>query len=522
LSFFCHTNSYIHATVFFIACLFANAFAQNFPEKLAVYVSGASEASINKSLGNKLLVAMVQNSSYAEITDLGAFQDEIDKSGKSDMAQIFIAAKLYGADYVCAVNMIEAFGAYSLTARLIKISNLEIVKIGSADRSLKSLEDLTVVSNELARQLLPPGASPPPAPPAAVAPIVSSATPYAFIASGSSRIQAPATIDRVAVAQAATKKQCAKTYNINEILSNIKNGFPSQLKDCSSKLAKDMALSFIPGRKKPEPMSFMSECAVDGIRYEIPDGFPGADKIVGNVENFVQNILNSAFVGGKLDPKKLLSAVGSMNVGELLNDVKKLAAGNSCIVNEPVEDKEYESTYAESEAFESSVSFVNKSRVSFGIRTGFNFSHGFFNYYYDYYDDYDHTYNNITGMQVGFVIDFAARDWFHFQPGIMYIQKGMNDNQSDITAHYLEIPVLLSLKFSALRLNAGPYFGLCSVPNAGRDIFGNDFGFNIGLGFDIGMFYIGTFYDYGFTDMSRRDGFSFYNRTIGFNVGVNL
>jgi len=354
-------------------------FAQEAADRrLAVYVSGASDAGINKSLGNKLLVTMVRSGIYLEIGDPNSFQDEITKSGKGDLNSIIQVAKRYNGDYVCVVNMIEAFGAYSFSARLIKISGSQVVKTGLTDRSLKSLDDLTAVSNELARQLLPPSAaalvpSAVAAAPTAVAqpatqrqpqpqyqpqqqqqPAVNSNAPYAFLASGSfggtspqynaptaaspSPYSAPARnnmpVDRVAAAQAAAKKQCARTYNINEVLVNLKEDFPDLLKDCSTDLAQNMGLSFIPGRKKPEPKSFMQQCAVDGIRNEIPEGFPNADKIVGSVDNFVQGILNSALSGGAVDPKKLLSSVASMNIMDLLNDVKRQASG-PCVVNEP-------------------------------------------------------------------------------------------------------------------------------------------------------------------------------------------
>jgi len=69
----------------------------------------------------------------------------------------------------------------------------------------------------------------------------------------------------------------------------------------------------------------------------------------------------------------------------------------------------------------------------------------------------------------------------------------------------------------------GPYFGLCLSSDA--DVFndiGLDLGLSTGIGYDTGVFYIGAFYDYGFVNMSNRTGYSFYNRTLGFNVGINL
>jgi len=164
----------------------------------------------------------------------------------------------------------------------------------------------------------------------------------------------------------------------------------------------------------------------------------------------------------------------------------------------------------------------DESRVSFGIRAGFNLSHTYSEYNLPYYGSGSGDFGNIFGMQLGFVVDFAPSSRFHIQPGLMYVQKGMEDKRGETTAHYIELPLLLSLKLSAFRLNAGPYLGLCvSSSNA---IFGHDFDFGLstGIGFDIGMFYIGSFYDYGLTDMSNMPGYSFYNRTLGFNVGINL
>ena len=80
----------------------------------------------------------------------------------------------------------------------------------------------------------------------------------------------------------------------------------------------------------------------------------------------------------------------------------------------------------------------------------------------------------------------------------------------------------LSFKFAAFRLGAGPYFGFCVA--APYDYIDSeiDIGINAVLGFDIGMFYIGTFYDYGLINVSNRRNFDFYNRTLGFNLGINL
>jgi len=137
-----------------LSFLFANAFAQEESNKLVVYVYGASEAGVNKSLGSKLLSTLASSGKYAEITDPGTFQDNLAKGNITQIAQVAQAAKQNGAYYVCVVAMTEAFGVYSISARMIKAADSQILKTGSIDHALKSMNDLTAVSNELAKQLL--------------------------------------------------------------------------------------------------------------------------------------------------------------------------------------------------------------------------------------------------------------------------------------------------------------------------------------------------------------------------------
>jgi len=511
-----------------VALGLALCFAQETPERLAVYASGASDAGINKSISHKLLAAMVQNGTYMEIGDPTSFQNELAKSGKSDLASITQTAKRYGSDYVCVVNITEVFGTHSIVARLIKIAGSQVVKTSSTDRSLKSLEDLTMVSNELAVQLLSSVAAPhhpvevvAQTPPPALAISEQDTMPEAPpppplpLPPSLADVLAPTTVPAPVVAQ----KQCAKTYNINELLFKIKESFPKKLSDCSGTLAKDMLNPF---GKKLEPKSFMMQCPIEGIKKELPEDFPDVDKILASLTNFTQTLINSASAGGALDPKKLISAVAGMNVGELLSEIKKIST-DECVIDEPYALPTAPISVAVFQANSENRENDNGA-VSFGIRAGFNLSHTYAEYSnIGSYGSGKGNYGDIFGIQLGFVLNIAASDWFHIQPGFMYIQKG-REEKDNFTAHYLEFPLLLSLKSNIIpiRLNAGPYMGLCLSSKA--DIFdkGLDFGLNMGLGYDIDMFYIGVFYDYGFANMSDKKGYDFYNRTLGFNFGVNL
>jgi hypothetical protein len=513
------------------------------PPKIAAYAYGSGYAGIDKSFSDKLLIAMSRDSSYAEITNQESFYAGLAGNKNVDATQVSQAAKQHGADFVCAVSLTEASGVYSISANLIKTSDSKVIKTGLLNRPIKSFDDITTASNDLAKLILSPSVvSPPIAPPVAipallapppvlpppVAPTPVLPPPSATAAAPPVAAVAPTT------APAVAKKQCAKTYNINELVFKLKDGFPIQFKDCSSKLVKDMALDAMPGflkrssapTEKKDPKTFMRKCTIDGIKAELPAGFPDADKVIGMVDNYVQNILNSTTsADGGTDSKKLLLTVSTIaaSINSLLNNVKKLADDNECIVDEPYmlpAAPISQVSASDSDAKSSDDLNENKSTISFGFRAGFNFSH----LYADYggkYINASGSYNDAIGLQLGSVVDIPTSSWFHIQPGLMYVQKGTENNGTSAVSHYIEIPLLLSLKFSVLRLNAGPYFGICASTNASQ-IFGSDFGFSMGPGFDIGMFYIGMFYDYGFINMSDRKGFSFYNRTLGLNLGVNL
>jgi len=515
-------NCIRHALALLSACFLMSAFAQEQPEspapsgpkKVAVYVFGAGEAGINKSFGNKLLAAITQSDKYAEIEDSEAFYKELAKSNEDGIAQITQTAKQYGADYVCVVGMIEAFGAYSILARIIKTSDSQAIRTASLDRSLRSLDDLTRVSNELVSQLFRSQTQAP--------------APYA--------VPVPAVAPAMAV---TAKKECTDKLNINEIISKIQSGFLAQLKDCSATLVKNMALAASPFGKKtaqPEPVVFMKECTIEGIRQKLPGG---ADEYIKPIEKFLQNVMNAASAaGGGLDVKKLSGAISGLNVNDLINELKTKAANDECIVDEPytpVADDEDDEDDSDGEG--------GRKIVSLGFRVGLNLSHLYttFSGGYSYSGSYsggmptgEGSYNPTLGFQAGLVLDIAPSSWFHIQPGVMYIQKGAKDNEGTVaTSHNVEFPLLLSLKFSALRLNAGPYFGIClDAPDyIGYGDF--DIGISTGFGFDIGMFYVGMFYEYGFdrTEKSVNGGgpgysYSGYrnysNRTFGFNFGVNL
>jgi hypothetical protein len=442
--------------ILFFICSSVLAFAQEAPKKVAVYAFGACDAGINKSLGSKLLAELAQSGKYAEISDHYSFQDELSGSGNNGIGNITQAAMRHGADFVCAVSIAEAFGAYSITARMVNTSDSKVVRTASLDRSLKSLDDLAQASRELAGQLLgkPPILAPSLAPVAAVA--------------GMSLAQA--------LGSSSLAKGCVDDFT--NVLGKSGFSMASFAKELPAAVAKTKVQLKAPfGKPKDSDMT-------------------SAGLSVGCIKTLPES------------PAEIMSLLKDISLKAGLDFAADAAAGLAKSAADDDGDEEEK----------------DKSTVSFGIRAGMNFSHYYAEYkYYGYSGSRsgNGSYKSTMGFQAGMVLDIAVSDWFHLQPGVMYIQKGAEDKDGGaITSHNIEFPLLLSLKLSVLRLNAGPYYGI--YVNSNYYDLSNDFGISTGMGFDIGMFYIGGFYDYGLTDISSGSSTSLYNRTLGFNLGVNL
>jgi len=396
------------------------------------------------------------------------------------------------ADYVAQGRIGRFIGMFTINFELYssKSGNL----IGSFTGSSLDMKGILAIIDEnapiLFRKL--PGV--------VASPIISAFNPALIPEPALVPVAATEALDTAASVEA--DKQCEKIYNINELVFKVKNVFINQLKDCPSKLTKEAAPDLASGLTTE---TFVEYCVEFGIGNEIPDGFPGTAQLVGSLKNFVQSALNSAFsVNGALDPNNFRNVVEGMSVEGLLSEVRGLADG-VCVVDEP---------------YEPPVAPVSKRAWSFGIRAGLNLSHTYAEITSGFHTK-SGAYDDVLRRQIGVVFDVAATERFHIQPGFMFIGKGMSDGVRDIKAHYIEFPILFSLKLDMLRLNVGPYVSVCFLADGVLDSEDTDSGISAGLGFDVGIFYIGMFYNYGLVGSSYNYG-EFYNRTLGFNLGVNL
>ncbi|MDR2728991.1 MAG: hypothetical protein LBB56_07645 [Chitinispirillales bacterium] len=132
---------------------------QNKP-KVAVYVTGGKTVNENQALGARITHALVSSGKYNTIERSDIFLDQVAKemtaqrSGAIDDKQISKLGQQAGADFVCIGEMLEAFGAHQISARIVNVVSVEVIASGLASGSLKTMDDLATLSNQVVTSLL--------------------------------------------------------------------------------------------------------------------------------------------------------------------------------------------------------------------------------------------------------------------------------------------------------------------------------------------------------------------------------
>jgi len=128
--------------------------------KVAVYVTGGKNANENKVLSARITHALVGSGKYNTIERSDAFLDQVAKemtaqrSGAIDDRQISELGLQAGANFVCIGEMIEAFGAHQISARIINVVSVEVVASGLASGNLRSMADFATLSDHVVGSLL--------------------------------------------------------------------------------------------------------------------------------------------------------------------------------------------------------------------------------------------------------------------------------------------------------------------------------------------------------------------------------
>ncbi|MCL2220440.1 MAG: hypothetical protein FWB94_11235 [Chitinispirillia bacterium] len=141
-----------------LVCTFctAAAFAQGAGKpKIAVYATGGKSAEENTAIGTKILAALVEDGKYLPVERTAAFLNEIAKehgaqrSGAVDESEISRLGKQFGVQFVCIADITELLGSNLVSTRIIDVETAEVVAMGTANSNLRTLTDLTNVSNEV-------------------------------------------------------------------------------------------------------------------------------------------------------------------------------------------------------------------------------------------------------------------------------------------------------------------------------------------------------------------------------------
>jgi hypothetical protein len=145
--------------VFLAFALFITSltFAQ---QKVAVYVTGGTDAGINKVLGDKLVEAFVKSGNYSAVERTSSFLDELSKeqtqpnTNNIKDSELSRLGRQFGVQLVCVAEVSEVLGEKYVSARLIDVESVEVLTTSnSGNASIKTMSDLIALSEKLSREL---------------------------------------------------------------------------------------------------------------------------------------------------------------------------------------------------------------------------------------------------------------------------------------------------------------------------------------------------------------------------------
>jgi len=123
--------------------------------RIAVYVTGDVSENEKSALATIMLAALVNSGRYIGIERSESFLAKLNeehvkqRSGAIDDGQISALGKQFGVKYICVAAITPALGAFQVSARIIDVESAAIVFIGEANSPLKTIDDLTRVSDEV-------------------------------------------------------------------------------------------------------------------------------------------------------------------------------------------------------------------------------------------------------------------------------------------------------------------------------------------------------------------------------------
>lgn len=136
----------------------ASALASELP-RIAVYVTGGKTADENNMFAGQVTHALVNSGYFMTIERADAFIEQVERehatqrSGAIDDSQISRLGQQAGAQFVCIVQIVEAFGGHQISARIVNVENVVITHSGIALGELRSIDDFRWLSQEVVATL---------------------------------------------------------------------------------------------------------------------------------------------------------------------------------------------------------------------------------------------------------------------------------------------------------------------------------------------------------------------------------
>jgi hypothetical protein len=133
--------------------------AQGLP-RIAVYVTGDAYGNEKSALRTRMLTSLINTGRYRGIERADEFLAEIEqehirqRSGAIDEHQIRELGKQFGVTYICIAAITPAFGSHQVSARIVDVETAEVIRIADAISPLRTMSDLTEVSERLIKCML--------------------------------------------------------------------------------------------------------------------------------------------------------------------------------------------------------------------------------------------------------------------------------------------------------------------------------------------------------------------------------
>ncbi|MDR2591844.1 MAG: hypothetical protein LBC59_03455 [Chitinispirillales bacterium] len=176
MSFF--TRRFYRLTLLLVVFFAVGTFAQDLPT-LAVYVSGAQTPAVNKAMANGLISALANSGHYQAADNYKDFFDQVaeeQKGGAVSMnaEQVKKLGQRFDMQYICIAEIVTVLDENQISTQVVNVETGKVVAIGVAESSLKTLADITDVSERIVSKMIKN--VPPPSPPQQVKQTLPAAT----------------------------------------------------------------------------------------------------------------------------------------------------------------------------------------------------------------------------------------------------------------------------------------------------------------------------------------------------------